>query len=161
MLILIPCLMSMRDYRKFIINFINFYKIIIYFFSIPETVPFRLTQNMVEAMGVLGTEGPFRKCCEVTLALLQNRKNVLMSYLRPFVFDPLIRNFSPTDNEPINAESMVAINMIRRKLNGYCRKYKTFLEIPLSTEGHVRVIIEEATSDANLAVMYFHWNPFV
>ena len=27
---------------------------------VPETVPFRLTQNMVQAMGPTGTEGPFR-----------------------------------------------------------------------------------------------------
>jgi serine/threonine-protein kinase ATR len=28
--------------------------------KIPEVVPFRLTHNMVQAMGPTGTEGPFR-----------------------------------------------------------------------------------------------------
>ena len=27
----------------------------------PETVPFRLTRDLVDAMGVLGVEGPFRR----------------------------------------------------------------------------------------------------
>ncbi|KAJ2748090.1 hypothetical protein GGI19_006264, partial [Coemansia pectinata] len=33
----------------------------------PEKVPFRLTHNMVDAMGVTGYEGTFRKTCEMTL----------------------------------------------------------------------------------------------
>ena len=35
--------------------------------TIPEMVPFRLTQNMVDAFGVSGYEGAFRSACEVTL----------------------------------------------------------------------------------------------
>lgn len=31
----------------------------------PEVVPFRLTQNMIDAMGPTGYEGTFRKCCQV------------------------------------------------------------------------------------------------
>jgi hypothetical protein len=30
-------------------------------------VPFRLTQNLVDAFGVSGYEGAFRRACEVTL----------------------------------------------------------------------------------------------
>lgn len=30
-------------------------------------VPFRLTQNLVDAFGVSGYEGVFRRACEVTL----------------------------------------------------------------------------------------------
>ena len=33
----------------------------------PEVVPFRLTQNMIDAFGVAGVEGVFRKTCEVSL----------------------------------------------------------------------------------------------
>lgn len=126
----------------------------------PETVPFRLTRCMIDAMGVLETEGSYRKCCEFTMRLLQHRKNVLVSYLRPFVFDPLIQNFSP-DFEPINENSLAAINNIKRKLDGYARKYRKFLDFPLSPEGHVKFIIDEATSPENLAYMYFYWNPYV
>ena len=34
--------------------------------KIPEVVPFRLTRNMVQAMGPTGYEGPFRIACEVS-----------------------------------------------------------------------------------------------
>ena len=33
----------------------------------PELVPFRLTQNLVDAFGPAGYEGPFRRCSEITL----------------------------------------------------------------------------------------------
>ena len=33
-------------------------------------VPFRLTQNLVDAFGVSGYEGAFRRACEVTLQVL-------------------------------------------------------------------------------------------
>ena len=39
--------------------------------KIPEIVPFRLTNNMIEAMGPLGFEGIYRKTCEVTLKILR------------------------------------------------------------------------------------------
>ena len=37
----------------------------------PEVVPFRLTQNMVDGLGVLGTEGLFRLSCQSSLDLLR------------------------------------------------------------------------------------------
>lgn len=45
---------------------------------------------MVHAMGPTGTEGPFKIACEVALGLMRNQKDVLMSALRPFYFDPLL-----------------------------------------------------------------------
>ncbi len=45
---------------------------------------------MVHAMGPTGTEGPFRIACEVSLGLMRKQKDVLMSALRPFYFDPLL-----------------------------------------------------------------------
>ncbi|TMW41426.1 hypothetical protein DOY81_013495 [Sarcophaga bullata] len=56
-------------------------------FAYPEIVPFRLTHNMVFAMGPLGVEGLFRKCCEITLRVLKDESKTLMSVLRPFVYD--------------------------------------------------------------------------
>lgn len=56
-------------------------------FAYPEVVPFRLTHNMITAMGPLGVEGSFRKCCEITLRLLKQETKTLMSMLRPFVYD--------------------------------------------------------------------------
>lgn len=59
-------------------------------FDWPERVPFRLTQNMVGAMGPLGVEGLFRKSCAITLRVLRENTNTLMSIVAPFVYDPLV-----------------------------------------------------------------------
>lgn len=59
-------------------------------FQTPERVPFRLTQNMVEAMGPLGIEGVFRRSCEITMNLFRQHKDIFLSVLRPFLFDPLV-----------------------------------------------------------------------
>ncbi|XP_030761273.1 protein kinase rad3-like [Sitophilus oryzae] len=59
-------------------------------FEWPERVPFRLTQNMVSAMGPLGVEGVFRKSCEFTLRVLRSNAPTLMSIVTPFVYDPLV-----------------------------------------------------------------------
>ncbi|KAJ1942430.1 hypothetical protein FBU59_003201, partial [Linderina macrospora] len=56
----------------------------------PEIVPFRLTQNMVDAMGITGYEGTFPKTCEITLRLLCENRDALMSVLETLVHDPLI-----------------------------------------------------------------------
>lgn len=65
----------------------------------PERVPFRLTQGIVDAMGVLGIKGPF-KCCEIVLRVMTKEKKRLLSYLPPMVYDPLLKNnneFKSTD----------------------------------------------------------------
>jgi serine/threonine-protein kinase ATR len=59
-------------------------------FEIPERVPFRLTQNLVAAMGVTKTEGVFRKASEISMGILRDNAESLMSVLEAFVHDPLV-----------------------------------------------------------------------
>lgn len=40
--------------------------------STPETVPFRLTRDVVDGMGVTGTEGAFRRACEAAMRVLRS-----------------------------------------------------------------------------------------
>lgn len=78
----------------------------------PERVPFRLTQNLVDGLGVTGVEGMivlynarndslihgnlssstgvFRIACEVTMQLLRDNRDSLMSVLDAFIHDPLV-----------------------------------------------------------------------
>jgi len=49
-------------------------------FEVPEIVPFRLTHNMVNGMGPMGTEGLFRRACEVTMRLMRDQREPLMRY---------------------------------------------------------------------------------
>ena len=53
-------------------------------------VPFRLTPNMVDALGVTGVEGGFRRVMEVTLGLLRTHSDALLSVLEPFLRDPTV-----------------------------------------------------------------------
>lgn len=135
----------------------------------PERVPFRLTQGIVDAMGVLGIEGPFKKCCEIVLRVMTKEKKTLLSYLRPMVYDPLLKNnneFKSTDGrhteaERVESEAIANIKNIENRLKGVASKFKGSSVIPLSTEGHVKFIIEEATNVANLELMFKGWMPWM
>ena len=48
---------------------------------VPELVPFRLTPNMVDALGVSGVEGVFRSVSQHTMRVLREKKDLLMSVL--------------------------------------------------------------------------------
>ncbi|KAH7344042.1 hypothetical protein B0J17DRAFT_625622 [Rhizoctonia solani] len=61
-------------------------------FEIPETVPFRLTANMVDGFGVTGVEGwaNIIPAKHVTMHLLRDNYGSLISVLDAFVHDPLV-----------------------------------------------------------------------
>ncbi|KAL7678330.1 hypothetical protein ACOME3_004558 [Neoechinorhynchus agilis] len=67
-------------------------------FQIPEIVPFRLTHNMVDGMGILGIEGTFRQTCEKVTHLMRQHKDLLLSVLETFVYDPLLEWKRVTQN---------------------------------------------------------------
>lgn len=45
---------------------------------------------MIDGLGVTGVEGVFRIACEVTMQLLRDNKDSLMSVLDAFIHDPLV-----------------------------------------------------------------------
>jgi hypothetical protein len=57
----------------------------------PETVPFRLTRMLVQAMEVSAIEGTFRSTCERVMGVLRQHKDSLMAMLEAFIHDPLIK----------------------------------------------------------------------
>lgn len=57
---------------------------------IPEVVPFRLTQIIQRALGVTGVEGTFRSAAECSLSVLRQHREVLLTLLEAFVFDPVV-----------------------------------------------------------------------
>lgn len=56
---------------------------------VPEVVPFRLTRDLVDGMGLSGVEGPFRRCCNFTLEALRKNQDVIMTILDVLRWDPL------------------------------------------------------------------------
>lgn len=61
---------------------------------IPETVPFRLTQNIISACGPLAIQGNFRIACENTLRVMRDNRETLITLLEAFIYDPLV-DWSP------------------------------------------------------------------
>jgi len=139
-------------------------------YKVPEIVPFRLTHNQVDGFGPLGIEGPYRISCEVTLRMMRDQKDLLMSVLRPFIFDPLVdwtvRDKSKKKDQPEeNKPGQQALARVQDRLDGLVqppdKKRKENLNTPLSVEGQVDHIIKEAMSINNLSVMYWGWTPFL
>jgi serine-protein kinase ATM len=44
-------------------------------------VPFRLTRDLIDGMGVTGVEGVFRRCCEETLSVMRTNKEALLTII--------------------------------------------------------------------------------
>lgn len=44
---------------------------------------------MVDALGVSGYEGTFRKSCEITLQFLRNHQDMFLTNLETFHYDPI------------------------------------------------------------------------
>jgi hypothetical protein len=61
--------------------------------QVPELMPFRLTCNLVDALGVVGVEGPFRRACEDVMAVLRSSRATLTCVLETFLHDPLVEWF--------------------------------------------------------------------
>ncbi|XP_071112563.1 serine-protein kinase ATM-like [Haliotis cracherodii] len=55
----------------------------------PETVPFRLTRDIVDGMGITGVEGIFRRCCEKMMEVMHTNQESLLMILQVLLYDPL------------------------------------------------------------------------
>ncbi|XP_076813089.1 serine/threonine-protein kinase ATR-like isoform X2 [Clavelina lepadiformis] len=133
--------------------------------EVPEIVPFRLTHNLVDAMGPTKYEGFFRRACEVTMNVLREQREPLMSVLKTFIYDPLVewskrtRGASGSGSKEILTEKALnCVNNIDKRLRGIVAKNKG---LPLSIEGHVHYLIQEATNEEHLCQMYIGWAPFM
>ncbi|KRY77591.1 Serine/threonine-protein kinase ATR, partial [Trichinella pseudospiralis] len=131
----------------------------------PELVPFRLTHNMVDAMGPLGCEGAFRKCCELTMQVMRERRGMLRSVLETFLHDPLVewtRNSNkprPTAGEDKAREHL---QNIETRLKGSVKaSLDSAYGLPLSVEGQVAHLIRQAMDKKLLCQMYIGWAAFM
>jgi serine/threonine-protein kinase ATR len=132
-------------------------------FSRPERVPFRLTHNMVDAMGIYGYEGPFRKSSELTLKLLRQHEETLMTILEAFVYDPTLDLLAKKTEQKKREGTIVVPQTAQGVLDSIKRKVKGLLpgeSVPLGVEGQVDELIQQATNLQYLAGMYIGWCSF-
>ncbi|KAI2630503.1 phosphatidylinositol 3 [Xylaria nigripes] len=147
---------------------------------VPELVPFRLTRDIVDGMGITKTEGVFRRCCEFTLDALREETYSIMTILDVLRYDPLYswsispvrlaklqdprryeegveletevnskkKNTASKNSSIVNepSEAHRALEVVRKKLS------KT-----LSVTATVNDLINQATDERNLAVLYSGW----
>jgi serine/threonine-protein kinase ATR len=140
-------------------------------FTVPERVPFRLTPNLVDGMGCTGYLGTFKKACVNTLQILRHNKDTLLSVLETLVHDPLAEwektkevkssssSRSKRSNETNNKGASHARTIIR-KVSEILEGYSNSL-LPLSVEGQVETLIQEATNPKNLGQMFLGWSSYM
>jgi len=132
-------------------------------FDCPERVPFRLTHNMVKAMGPLAYEGIFRKSCEMTMQLMRNQRDSFLSVLNTFLYDPLVEwkkeSRKKASGETSNDMAVKILRKVEDRLKGVINS--TMIHLPLSIEGQVHQLIRDATDIENLAQMYIGWAAYM
>lgn len=153
--------------------------------STPETVPFRLTRDVVDGMGSVGTEGNFRASCEASLQVLRDNTSSLITVLEVFIHDPLFKwMLSPVDarlrqlgEETENGVAIAGVQeeqtvssgradvdaaerallRVRQKLQGYEDPNGQVMGIA----GQVNLLINEAQSAENLCKLFPGWAPWL
>jgi serine/threonine-protein kinase ATR len=126
----------------------------------PEVVPFRLTQNMIDGLGITGYEGVFLRVCEISLSILRAHRETLLSVLETFIHDPLVewtKSHKSSGVEVQNPHAQRAIANIEARLRGVVVGVGAAPSLPLSVEGQAHRLISEAVSHTNLAKMYIWW----
>ncbi|KAG8053690.1 hypothetical protein GUJ93_ZPchr0001g32148 [Zizania palustris] len=145
----------------------------------PERVPFRLTRDMMDGMGVTGVEGVFRRCCEKTLSVMRANKEALLTIIEVFVHDPLYKwALSPlkalqrqkvsmeTDDTDScldasqeayegNKDAARAILRVKQKLDGYEDGEMR------SVQGQVQQLIQDAVDVDRLCQMFPGWGAWL
>ena len=144
-------------------------------FTQPETVPFRLTQNMRAAMGICDHQGPFRRSCELTLRMMREQEETLLAVLEAFIHDPTLdlqadprnggqqHHLSAAGGAAARARPAPVVKLdpqsvvknIKRRINGLLLEET----IPLGVEGQALELIKQATDATNLSAMYIGWAP--
>ncbi|GFO15225.1 serine/threonine-protein kinase atm [Plakobranchus ocellatus] len=67
---------------------------------IPQAVPFRLTRDIVDGMGIPGVEGVFRRCCEKMVQVMRDNSKALLTIVQVLLYDPL-SDWSLTPDETL------------------------------------------------------------
>lgn len=143
----------------------------------PERVPFRLTRDIIDGMGVTGVEGVFRRCCEETLSLMRTNKDALLTIVEVFIHDPLYKwalsplkalqrqketyddlETSLEDSEEEyegNKDAARALMRVKQKLDGYEEGEMR------SVHGQVQQLIQDAIDPDRLCQMFPGWGAWL
>ncbi|KAM6342208.1 serine-protein kinase ATM isoform 4-T5 [Podargus strigoides] len=153
----------------------------------PETVPFRLTRDIVDGMGITGVEGVFRRCCEKTMDVMRNSQEALLTIVEVLLYDPLFDwtmnplkalylQQRPEDEADMSSTLSTQPRECKRKasddqsfnkvaervLMRLQEKLKGVEEgTVLSVGGQVNLLIQQAMDPKNLSRLFPGWKPWV
>jgi serine/threonine-protein kinase ATR len=131
--------------------------------DVPETVPFRLTQNIVDGMGVLKTDGAFTAAAILVMETLRTKKQKVLAVLNGFVNDPLTEWTAPKQENAELAAKQAGIQARRtlKEVEGRLIGLSEDRSRVSSPDCVVRELIARATDITSLAEMYHGWQPFL
>eukprot|EP00899_Mesostigma_viride_P015595 jgi/Mesvir1/24036/Mv10774-RA.1 len=151
----------------------------------PELIPFRMTRDIVDGMGVCGVNGVLRRCMEETLRVMQANKESLLTIIEVFIHDPLYRwALSPlkalqrqreqgdpgasaidqvaggrggevTDAKDTNRDAARALLRIKQKLEGYEEGEARGIQ------GQVQQLLQQAMDPDRLCRLFPGWAPWL
>lgn len=129
--------------------------------AIPEKVPFRLTHDTVDGLGISGVEGTFRRCCEHTIRVLRAHGDLILTVLEVFKHDPLYAwETKAEENERlakiargVQVELNTSANILE-KADRVLGSVRQKLGDKLSVEYTVNMLVQEAMDIDNLATIY-------
>ncbi|XP_053625660.1 serine-protein kinase ATM [Plodia interpunctella] len=129
----------------------------------PETVPFRLTQDMIAGFGSCGVEGVFRRCCEKTMQLLRDNQETLLTILEVLLYDPLYSLTSSRQTAQSASRTTVLgagdrHHLAERALLAVSSKLRA---AGVAVPGHVARLLHLATDPANLCRLFPGWQPYL
>eukprot|EP00898_Chlorokybus_atmophyticus_P004026 jgi/Chlat1/4624/Chrsp3S05582 len=142
----------------------------------PEVVPFRLTRDYVDGMGVCGVEGVFRRCCELVLEVMRNNKDALVTIIEVFLHDPLYKwalsPFKALQRQRDAAESVQALTASAETTEGNKGAERALLRIKQKLDGYedgemrgvqgqVQQLIHDAQDPDKLCTMFAGWGAWM
>ena len=131
--------------------------------SVPEMVPFRLTRELVDCLGLEGVDGLLRAQMEFCLSLLRRHKDLIVTILEVFLHDPLNQWKTPagrSENEMVDNVNTSAEQVLFRIENKIMGRDMQNTE-SVSVEKQVDVLLKAAMNENNLAMMFHGWSAWL
>jgi ataxia telangiectasia mutated family protein len=148
------------------------------FLKTPENIPFRLTRELVDGMGICGVEGTFRRCCEESAAVLRANADMLTTIVQVFTQDPLYKwSLSPAKIQQLQrsasrSPAIPELEIANASIEGNSQAHRALIRFQqklagqeaagiLSVPGQVSKLINEARDPANLHTLFHGWKPWM
>ncbi|KAM8905494.1 serine-protein kinase ATM [Spinachia spinachia] len=155
----------------------------------PETVPFRLSRDIVDGMGITGVEGVFRRCCEKTMEVMRSSQEALLTIVEVLLYDPLFDwTMNPLkafylqldEQQELNAtlgSTMGGVDMDNHRKPSDIQSFNKVAErvllrlqeklkgveegTVLTVGGQVNLLIQQAMDPKNLSRLFPGWQAWV